>query len=985
MLGKQILHYRIIKKLGEGGMGVVYLAEDTKLKRQVAIKFLPGHVSIKSEERERFKIEARAAAALNHPNITTIYAIEETDDQIFIVMEYIQGQELKNVVGAGSQSAPTVNEIVNLTIQIAEGLQVAHENGIIHRDIKSSNIMITEGGKIKIMDFGLARFKGSAHVTREGTTIGTAAYMAPEQARGDEADERSDIWSLGVVIYEMLSGQLPFKGNYEQAVIYAILNEEPEPISKNIFEVNDRIVKIINQSLQKDVQERYQTVKDLLNDLRDVHKSEHTDIEEAKPTLTFKNLVRKPKIMIPAVIFSISLSFFIYNWIDRTAKEKQARQTIVPLIEEGIKDLPWTGEGPYAWEAYQLAKQVEPYLADDPSFQNLLSQFTRKIVIYSNPSGAQVYIRPYAEPETEWQFLGSTPLDSVIVPIGFSEVKYERRDHRPVYDLIWNAFFLNDTIRSRLLREDQIPPEMELLPDEANWYEISAAPASLHMPGLENTESVAIGDYLMDRYEVTNDEYKQFVDAGGYEDPKYWKYPFEDKGKKFTFQEAMKIFQDRTGRSGPSSWEVGTYQQGKENFPVSGISWFEAAAYAEFVGKQLPTIYHWDRAALTWASSDIIPVSNIVNGGQPVPVGSTRSMTRFGIYDLAGNVREWCFNESSRGGRFILGGGWSDPAYAFNDAFAQSPFDRSEINGFRCMKYLDGKEIAENLKRMIEMPFRDFYGEPKVSETTYAYYLKQFDYDDTPLNAVIESEEDSVGWMRQKISFDAAYGNEKMMAYLFIPKNTQPPFQTAVYFPGSGAIHRRSSDHLQFSNSNRFFIQSGRAFMIPIYKSTFERGDDLHSDYPEETNFWKEHVIMWGKDLSRSIDYLESRDDIDVDNLIYCGYSWGAAMASIYLATEMRFKAAILVVAGLNFQRAFPEVDEINYISRIKIPVLMLNGKYDFFFPYETSQLPFFELLGTPPEHKKLSLYERGHSVPNTQLAKESLDWMDRYLDPVQK
>jgi serine/threonine protein kinase/dienelactone hydrolase len=985
MMEQQVLHYRIQKKLGEGGMGVVYLAEDTKLKRQVAIKFLPGHVASKNEERQRFKVEAQAAAALNHPNITQIYAIEETDDDIFIVMEYVKGQELDSNVRAHRDAPLQLDTIIDYAIQIASGLQAAHEKEIIHRDIKSSNIMVTESGQIKIMDFGLARFKGSAHVTREGTTVGTAAYMAPEQARGDETDERSDIWSLGVVLYELLTGQLPFKGNYEQAVIYAILNEEPELISKSNPEINEAIVNIVNQALHKDAQERYQTVKDLLDDLKEVQKSTISDTEGIKTPWRFRDLIRQPKIIIPAVLFLILVSFLSYNWIKRTAKEKWARQTILPAIQEAIKDLPWTGEGPYAWEAYQLARQAEPYIADDPSFKNLVKRFTGKINFFSEPSGAQVYAKPYANSEKDWQYFGETPLDSMVFPVGFSLVKFEIKGYRPVYDLVWSTFFLNDTIRSRLVEENKIPAEMELLPDEANWYSISGAPAGLHMPGLEQTKSVTIGDFLMDRFEVTNKDYKRFVDAGGYQDPKYWKYPFRAEGIELSWQKAMELFIDKTGRIGPSTWEVGNYPQGRDDYPVTGISWFEAAAYAEFAEKSLPTIFHWDRAALTWASSTVVPVSNIVNGEGPVPVGSTQSMTRFGIFDLAGNVREWCYNKSSRGGRFILGGGWDDPAYAFNDAFAQSPFDRSETNGFRCIKYLDEIDGKENLEQMINLPFRDFYDEPKISDATYAYYLKQFDYDKTPLNAVVESKEESDIWIRQKITFIAGYGEEQMMAYLFLPKNVQPPYQTVIYFPGSGAIHRRSSESLGVNLRNRFFLQSGRAFLFPIYKSTYERGDDLHSDYPEETNFWKEHVIMWGKDLSRSVDYLESRADIDTDNLVYYGYSWGSAMASIYLATETRFKAAILVVAGLNFQRALPEVDQLPYISRIKTPILILNGKYDFFFPYETSQLPFFKLLGTPAKDKKLFLYDRGHSVPRTQLAKESLDWMDRYLDPVQK
>ena len=208
------------------------------------------------------------------------------------------------------------------------------------------------------------------------------------------------------------------------------------------------------------------------------------------------------------------------------------------------------------------------------------------------------------------------------------------------------------------------------------------------MPGLENIKEEPVGDFLMDRFEVTNKDYKRFVDAGGYDHPEFWKQPFIKDGKQLTFPEAMRLFADKSGKHGPSTWEVGDYPKGQDDYPVSGVSWYEAAAYAEFVGKNLPTIYHWDRAAFTWASAEIVPVSNL-NGNAALPVGASKSMNRFGVYDLSGNVREWCFNASSRAEqRFILGGGWNDPAYGFNDAFTQSAFDRSETNGFRCIKYL---------------------------------------------------------------------------------------------------------------------------------------------------------------------------------------------------------------------------------------------------------------------------------------------------------
>ena len=265
MICKTILHYKILEKLGEGGMGVVYKAEDIKLKREVAIKFLPRHIVASDEERERFKIEAQAAAALNHPNIATIHAIEEVDDEMFIVMEYIEGQELKDIVGAGLKPAPTLAfaEIINYASQIASGLQAAHEKDVTHRDIKSANIMITDKGQVKIMDFGLAKVRGGAQVTKLGTTLGTAAYMSPEQAQGMATDHRTDIWAFGVVLYEMLTGKMPFPGDYEQAVIYAILHEEPE-FSE---EIPPNLQQLLPKALAKDPQERYQNVGEVLADL----------------------------------------------------------------------------------------------------------------------------------------------------------------------------------------------------------------------------------------------------------------------------------------------------------------------------------------------------------------------------------------------------------------------------------------------------------------------------------------------------------------------------------------------------------------------------------------------------------------------------------------------------------------------------------------------------------------------------------------------
>lgn len=223
MIGKTISHYKILEKLGESGMGVVNKAEDTKLKRTVALKFLPPELTRDPEARARFIHEAQPASALQHHNICNIHDIDETEDGwIFIIMDFYQGETLKerlNVVGATRWVALTILECLDITIQIASGLQEAHAKGIVHRDIKPANIIITEKGEVKIMDFGLAKLAGKTQLTKAGSTLGTVMYMSPEQTRGEAVDQRTDIWSLGVVLYEMVSGRPPFRGEYDQAVV----------------------------------------------------------------------------------------------------------------------------------------------------------------------------------------------------------------------------------------------------------------------------------------------------------------------------------------------------------------------------------------------------------------------------------------------------------------------------------------------------------------------------------------------------------------------------------------------------------------------------------------------------------------------------------------------------------------------------------------------------------------------------------------------
>jgi len=295
MIGETISHYKILEKLGEGGMGEVYKAEDIKLKRTVALKFLTSQALGSNEEKDRFMNEAQAVAALEHPSICTIHEIDQKEGKTFIAMGYIEGQSLKEKI----ESAPLkLEEAIDIVIQVAEGLQEAHEKKIVHRDIKSANIMVTTKGQVKIMDFGLAKLAKVEQITKDNITMGTLAYMSPEQARGEEVDHRTDVWSLGVVLYEMVTGQLPFKGEYEQAVIYSILNEEPEPMRGLQAGLPKELEIIVNKALAKSPDSRYQNAGDILADLRKLSKElesmkEQPSTKKSQPSiavLPFTNL-----------------------------------------------------------------------------------------------------------------------------------------------------------------------------------------------------------------------------------------------------------------------------------------------------------------------------------------------------------------------------------------------------------------------------------------------------------------------------------------------------------------------------------------------------------------------------------------------------------------------------------------------------------------------------------------------------------------------
>lgn len=404
--------YKVIGEIGRGGMGVVLKAEDTKLKRTVALKFLPPELSLYPEAKERFIREAQAAAALDHPHICTIYEAEESEGQAYIAMAYVEGQSLRDRI---SKNPLSNEDAIDIAIQVADGLEEAHKKGIVHRDIKSANIMVTEKGQAKIMDFGLAKIRGEPQITKEARTMGTVAYMSPEQAKGETVDHRSDIWSLGVVLYEMLSGQQPFGGEREASILYSIVNEEPKPLKGIRRDLAPEVKKVVDRALRKDPGSRYQTAADMSNELRRYQEMLRAAEAGVFNLRSFLRRIRQPKIALPTVLGIMAIALLSVWFFGRQAKIRWARNIAIPEIERMVEanDL-WRNLVP----PYNLAVKAEAVLGNDPKLTELFSQCSVKINIKTEPSGARIYVKEYNAPESEWTYLGVSPIEKTRLPIG---------------------------------------------------------------------------------------------------------------------------------------------------------------------------------------------------------------------------------------------------------------------------------------------------------------------------------------------------------------------------------------------------------------------------------------------------------------------------------------------------------------------------------------------------------------------------------------
>jgi serine/threonine protein kinase len=548
MIGKTISHYKILEKLGGGGMGVVYKAEDMKLKRTVALKFLPPDLIRDDEAKVRFIQEAQAASALEHNNICTIHEIDETEDgRLFIVMSCYAGATLKKKIEQGPLE---MENAVSITLQVVKGLLNAHQKGIVHRDIKPANVMITDDGVVKILDFGLAKLTGQTRITKTATTLGTIAYMSPEQSRGETVDQRTDIWSLGVMLYQLITGQLPFKGEYEQAVVYSILNNDPEPIDNLRPDIPAEIQEIVQKSMQKDVEKRYQSVGDIISIL-EAQKKKFDSSQFISPDQKKEHRRKRKKYVYAAmaVIIVSVIAFALFLWLDsRTRRMNAVLEQLQPMVEASRFD-----------EAFNLMNDSGLALKDLKN-KDLVVRLGGNLSIQTVPAGALVSLaRIESKPDLskgEVFPVGSTPIVEYLLVAGEYLVNLSQEGMNELEFLVQidPGEFL-EVNRTLLERKDEFSGMVRI--DEG-----------------VNRDGQPIPAFLIDRHEVTNSEFFAFVSAGGYREKQFWPDKLLINGGLLPWGAAVKSFIDRTGIQCPRFWSGGKYPEGKENHPVTGISWY---------------------------------------------------------------------------------------------------------------------------------------------------------------------------------------------------------------------------------------------------------------------------------------------------------------------------------------------------------------------------------------------------------------------------
>jgi len=670
-----------------------------------------------------------------------------------------------------------------------------------------------------------------------------------------------------------------------------------------------------------------------------------------------------------------------------TALDRERKHRFVTESASRLADLCRGTKGPAFMEAFHLIREIEAAGGADKLTPALRQECTREVNVTSTPPGAHVELRVYDPQSSDgaWVSLGAAPMEKLPVPRGVMEWRATMPD---------GAAHLLVTFATPNM---QMAFEPRRAGTDGGDVPVAAGTISVgRLIGLKVAKEVKLGAFRVNRLEVRNRDYARFVAAGGYAREEFWPTPFVDGTRTLSFAEAMSRFKDATGRHGPAYWKLGSFADGEGDLPVRGVSWHEAAAYASFVGKELPTLYHWYQAdhggAIGLIDSAVLPSANFGGKG---PRASTESRTigAFGAVDMAGNVREWVSTPTDKGQRIAVGGSWLEVYYQYTYGTPFSPWARVEDVGFRCMKRTDKAPDVVAEAPVVERPPRDSAAYKPVSEAEYAVYARFFERSRVPLDVRTEpGDATSPYWTRTKMSYATGYGSERMNAYLYLPKNAKSPYQTVVFMHGS-SVFNLNKPYDQVGESPvagwvvpELVVRGGRALLVPLWKGSYER----YTERDWTRDFLRERLPQWVGEMQRSVDFLLGRSEVDKDRIGFFGYSLGAMWAPNMLAMEPRVNAAVLLAGGLegaldDGEFLTPELDAATYAPRVKAAVLMLNGRSDIRFPYETSQVPLFSLLGSPPGRKAHKTYPGGHSPYGwfNEMARDTHDWFDQQFGAV--
>jgi formylglycine-generating enzyme required for sulfatase activity len=809
-----------------------------------------------------------------------------------------------------------------------------------------------------------------------------------------------------VIFYEMICARRPFDDSSSAATASAILTRDPLPIARFAPHTPPEFDRIIMKALRKNADERYQTAKDLLVDLRAL-KEEHTfqaRLERSNPSTDRPAFPAPQSGSAPAVagprlsmawpiaaIVLIALAAGGWWWRGR-ANAQWVNGELLQIADLAAKR--------QYYEAYDRAVAVEPYSAGNSTLTALMASIADTLSVESEPAGAHVYLKRFAPGSTgqmpERQLAGTTPMKNLRIARGQYVLSLDLNGYAPYEQTVSGVAVRQGTLtvtppptqlKVRLVPASAMPAKMVLVPGSGYRLVAWSRPTD---------RREALNDFYIDKYEVSNREFKEFISAGGYIKREYWSHPFVKDGKSLNWNEAMALFVDRTKLAGPRDWTNQEIPDGKADYPVTGVSWYEASAYAAFRGKALPTVFEWEKAArngvvpmagtvmmpwgLFYAGDSLDHRANFGAAVWPVTEGEF-GMSSFGAYNMAGNVSEWTRNDSSDG-YLATGGAVGDPTYTFAQFGGRPPAFSSSKLGFRLAKAAAtpaGDQGGERIEMAAEVP--DF--KPSSPEL-FAKLAAQYRYEPKPLEARVEETINATDWTRETITFKGAWGGERATAYLYMPKNVPRPVQVLHYVPAGDVAGGLRSLTASTEDGMAVYLKTGRAVFSVLLKGYY--GRPLVDNFrPDTTQIeYADYLMNQVGDLRRGLDYLASRPDVDGSRLVFYGPSAGAQLGLILAAIETRYKGVFLQGAGLAaYHSTFtPAANPINFASHIMAPKFIMQGRYDEDTPLKTMADPLYKLLSEP---KQRLIYEGTHVPTDDVRIPAVIPWLNTILGPVIK